>query len=244
MQYYPGINISRTRRDALPVATLLVGLLTAAVSIVALAHPDLLRLLERHPTGEGRPWLSWRLVTSLLVHDAWILMAFNLVGLAVVGPAVERRVGAARWIALYLVGGLVGELAGVFWQPVGAGNSVASFGLVGGLLTLMLDRRSAPPPFAALYAVAWVLVYVGLALGGITGAVIAGVLCGPLGALLARARARDASPRLLGATLAAGTLVLALLLCAARDIHGPPLIAGAALMMVLRRGELAEAGAR
>lgn len=213
---------SKTNR--VPAVTIAVTLFTAAVSIVALTHPDLLRSLQRHPTPDAH-WLSWRLLTSLLVHDGWLQLAFNLLGLAVVGASMERLLGPDRWIALYLIGGIVGQIAGMWWQPVGAGNSVATFGLVGGLVAMLLDRGNTRVTLAVLYAVEWVLVYTGLELGGIRGAVIAGVLCIPLGTLVSRAR--NSTPRALGVSLAIGTLVLALALCAVRDIHGPPLIAGA-----------------
>jgi rhomboid protease GluP len=221
------------RRGRVPIATIVVGVLTAAVSVVALLRPELLRSLERHPVPD-RSWASWRLLGSLLVHDGWAPLAFNLVGFAIVGRAVERRAGAARWSALYLIGGIVGELVGIRWQPVGAGNSVASFGLVGGLVAGLARARSTPPTRGALYAVDWVLVYTGLELGGIPGAVVAGVLCAPLG--LMAARTRETAPRALGAALAAGTLALAVVLCAARAIHGPPLIAGALLGLLIQRG--------
>jgi len=171
--------------------------------------------------------MSWRLVTSLFVHDGWFALAFNLLGFAIVGAAVERRMGAARWIVIYLVSGIVGELVGLRWQPLGAGNSVASFGLVGALVALNVRRGGSPTTLAVLYASEWVLVYAGLELRGVTGAVIAGVLCAALGPVVGRAR--ETGPRGLGVALAAGTLVLAAVLCLMRDIHGPPLIAGGIL---------------
>jgi membrane associated rhomboid family serine protease len=212
----------------LPVLTIIVGLVTAAVSIAALAHPQLRLLLERRPVP-GELWASWRLVTSLVVHDGWLPLLFNLAGLAVVGPPVERRVGPARWASLYLLGGIVGQLFGLRWQPIGAGNSVASFGLIGGLVALSLrpgrGTHDAPAGLVLLYAVDWVVVYAGLELGGSIGAVIAGGLTVPLGMAFAWARTREPSyaPRL----AAFVTLIVAVLLCASRDIHGPPLIAGA-----------------
>jgi rhomboid protease GluP len=206
-----------------PVITVAVGLLTAAVSIAALAHPDLLHLLERHPTP-GASWMSWRLVTSLFVHDGWFAMAFNLLGFAIVGAAVERRMGAARWTVIYLIGGIVGEIVGLRWQPVGAGNSVASFGLGGALVTSNCRRGGPPATLAVLYASEWLLVYAGLELRGTTGAVIAAVLCAALGPAVGRARAT--APRALSVSLALGTLAIAAVLCVVRDIHGPPLIAG------------------
>jgi membrane associated rhomboid family serine protease len=173
------------------------------------------------------------LFTSLLVHDGWAALAFNLVGFAILGAAVERRMGAARWVVFYLVGGLVGEIVALWWQPVGAGNSVASFGLVGALVIETLYRGGTTTTFPVLYAVEWVLVYAGLELDGMTGAVVAGVLCAPLSAVAARAR--EAAPRALAGGLAAGTFALAVVLCAARDIHGPPLVAGMILGFILRR---------
>src|SRR6185437_12174517 len=211
---------SNTNR--VPVATIAVGLVTAAVSMVGLTHPDVLQSLRRHPTP-GAHWPSWRLVTSLLVHDGWLQLAFNLLGFAIVGASVERLLGSTRWIVLYLIGGIVGELAGMWWQPVGAGNSVATFGLVGAIT--LLDRDSAGVTLAVLYAVEWVLVYAGLELGAIRGAVIVGVLCALLGPLVSRAR--KSAPRALGVTLVAATIGVALVLCAMRDIHGPPLVTGA-----------------
>lgn len=231
---------ARANGAPVPVVTLAVALLTAAISALALAQPPLLHLLQRHPTASD-PWTSWRLLTSLLVHVGWTVLALNLVGLIVVGAAVERRLGAAWWIALYLVGGVVGEIAGVRWQPVGAGNSVATFGLVGGLLASLSGDASVPATTAASYAVAWVILYTGLTLGGPPVALVACVLCAPLGALIVRTRARRAAPRGLGAALAGAALVTALLLCARHDIHGPPLLAGA-MVGALRRQRRPDAG--
>jgi rhomboid protease GluP len=215
-----------------PVITVAVALLTAAVSIVALAHPHLLHSLERHPTS-GASRASWRLVTSLFVHDGWFALAFNLIGFTIVGSAVERRMGAARWIVVYLVGGIVGERVGIRWQPVGAGNSVATFGLVGALVAVTLRVARTPTTFAVLFASEWVLVYTGLALHGVAGALVAGAVCAPLSAVVGRLR--ETSPRALNVALAAGTLALAAALCIMHDIHGPPLIVGAFIGAILHR---------
>jgi rhomboid protease GluP len=198
---------------------------TAAVSIAGLLYPALLHALQRHPTTAGGAWMSWRLLTSLLVHDAWLPLVFNLVGLAIVGVEVERRVGAVRWLFIYLACGIVGELFGVAWQPIGAGDSVAGFGLVGALLILVAKQR-AWTPFAAIYALQWIVIFAGLALDGTRGAVIAALVCAPLNPAMARANTHMAGPRLPPRGIAAIALGIALLLCVLHDIHGPPLIAG------------------
>ena len=43
-----------------------------------------------------------------------------------------------------MAGGLAGETAGIFWQPVGAGNSVAVCGLIGALASWQLRRGNIP----------------------------------------------------------------------------------------------------
>jgi len=217
-----------------PILTLAVVLLTATVSIVGLTHPPVLRLLQRHPAEAGRPWAQWHLLTSLLVHDGWAPLAFNLIGLAIVGSAVERRIGAARWLVLYLAGGLAGEIAGLWWQPVGAGNSVACFGLVGGLFILTLLRERTVS-FAAVFATEWIVIFAGLAIAGVRGAVIAGVLCCPLPPLAMRPSADRGRARRLVVAVAVIATGVSLLLCAIHDIHGPPILAGAIVATLFNR---------
>jgi membrane associated rhomboid family serine protease len=122
MQHRLGRNVVR-----MPVVTFAITVLTATVSVVAIRHPRMLSFLERHPEA-WQPDTFWHFFTPLLVHDRWLSLALNLVGLLVVGAAVEREVGAARWCMLYLSGGIVGEFLGMIWQPTGAGNSVATCG--------------------------------------------------------------------------------------------------------------------
>jgi hypothetical protein len=55
----------------------------------------------------------WRWLTSLLVQDGGVLGT------------------ASNLIFLGLLGAVAGQVAGVFWQPVGAGNSMAVCGLAG-----------------------------------------------------------------------------------------------------------------
>jgi hypothetical protein len=84
------IRIRDTNRKPLPVATLVIALLTAVVSIVALGNPEILRTLERHPTSEP-PSLSWHLLAPLLVHDGWLPLTFRS---AATAAASEGR----RWV--------------------------------------------------------------------------------------------------------------------------------------------------
>jgi rhomboid protease GluP len=143
-------------------------------------------MLRRRPgaLAEGE-W--WRLVTPLFVHPGgWPQIAFNFTGIAVCGVLVERLFGPWRWLLLYFLPGLVGEIAGYAWHPTGAGASVGGAGLLGALLAWLAARPELPPRAR---------------LGGGAG--------------------------LLGAVA----------LTVFRDIHGPPVLAGAALAALMLAGQ-------
>jgi membrane associated rhomboid family serine protease len=113
-----------------PVLTAALTVLTGAVSVWGLVSPAVLDALERTPVaGHGE---VWRWLTSLVVQDGGVLgTASNLIFLGLLGAAAEQVVGRVAMTVCYLVAGLAGQVAGVLWQPVGAGNSVAVCGLAG-----------------------------------------------------------------------------------------------------------------
>lgn len=83
----------------------------------------------------------WQLVTSMFTHvDIWHV-GFNMLALWFLGPQLEMALGRIRFLALYLVSGLVGS-AFVYWlalehsATIGASGSI--FGLMGGLLIIAL----------------------------------------------------------------------------------------------------------
>ncbi len=135
---------SNASRSFLKPATSVVFALTSALTVVSLFVPSVLPALMRTPaalTGEG-----WRLVTPIFVERGGAPeIALNLVTLAVVGTLVERVWGSRAWLVFYLFGGMVGEIAGLAWKPVGAGSSVAMLGLLGGATTWLLRYRPSRP---------------------------------------------------------------------------------------------------
>ena len=54
---------------------------------------------------------------------------FNLVSLLLVGTIAEKLWGSQRWFIIFFIGGILSQLFGFAWQPIGAGNSVANFSL-------------------------------------------------------------------------------------------------------------------
>lgn len=128
----------------LPVARLTVGLLMvlAACAVAQTLYPPLLALSERSPMVEhGQPW---RLITSPWFQDGGLAgTVLNLIMLVTIGWVAETKLNRRCWIAAYDGGALAGGLAGLAWQPFGAGNSTAVLGVAGALFaTTVLRGRS------------------------------------------------------------------------------------------------------
>jgi rhomboid protease GluP len=71
------------------------------------------------------------------VQDGWRPGAiFNVTILLGVGAVAEQNLGARRWLAVYLGGGVLTEFLSLAWEPEGAGNSIAVFALAGSMVAL------------------------------------------------------------------------------------------------------------
>jgi len=106
--------------------------ITAVFTALGHAVPAVSDALARDPAFfDGQ---IWRLVTPILVNpQGWGQIFTNGLGLLIFGPIAERVYGQARWIALYLTGGVVGEIYSYALEYYSAGSSVAIAGLWGGL---------------------------------------------------------------------------------------------------------------
>lgn len=74
----------------------------------------------------------WRFITPMFVHIGAIHFAFNTMGLNYIGYQLEYMLGGRWFILLYLLSGIVGNVAScVFSIKASAGASGALFGLLG-----------------------------------------------------------------------------------------------------------------
>lgn len=89
----------------------------------------------------------WRLLTGTFLHSGFMHMAFNMWALWDAGRIAERLFGHGRYLALYLVAGLMGSLASINWQQeaVGIGASGAVFGVYGALTMALFLRNDLLP---------------------------------------------------------------------------------------------------
>lgn len=136
------------RLDEIPV-TLVIAIAYATLFVVCRPFEDPGEFVERLDTfgwltgtqsAAGEPW---RLLSYAFLHGSVLHLLFNLSTLLSVGPALERTLGSARFLLLYVVtalGGGVGTcLLYAPGQPV-VGGSGALFGMLG--CAIALNMRS------------------------------------------------------------------------------------------------------
>lgn len=92
----------------------------------------------------------WRLITCSFVHIGFLHLLMNMIGLYMIGPAVERMFGGWRFLLLYLISGLGGSVAmavSLIAVPLapGAGASGSIWGMLTAMVAwLMLNRSYLP----------------------------------------------------------------------------------------------------
>lgn len=79
------------------------------------------------------------LVTSCFLHGSILHLGFNLLVLWQVGPFLERAIGRARFLPLYLVAGVTGSaFSAISGRLYGASLSIGASGAICGLIGAML----------------------------------------------------------------------------------------------------------
>jgi membrane associated rhomboid family serine protease len=94
---------------------------------------------ELHGIANGE-W--YRLVTAMFINYGAVHMLLNMSLVATLGRYLERQLGPARFLALYLLSGLGGNVAAYLIQPQNqgsAGASTATYGLV--IAAIVINKR-------------------------------------------------------------------------------------------------------
>jgi membrane associated rhomboid family serine protease len=150
----------------------LIGL-NVVLYLIELAHAQLgydwaMIGAGRDPSGRivGVAFGQWyRLITSAFLPPAgdgalgFLDIAFNMWALFVVGPAVERALGHARFISVYLISAIGGSILIYCLVPYewAAGASGAIFGLFGAWFVLARRLRADVRPVVLLIVINLVL---------------------------------------------------------------------------------------
>lgn len=89
----------------------------------------------------------WRLFTSMFLHFGITHLTSNMIVLLALGEKLEKMLGHVRYLVLYLLGGIFGNVCRVITDAasgsgrVSAGASGAVFALLGAIVILYLFRR-------------------------------------------------------------------------------------------------------
>ena len=138
----------------------------------------------------------WRLLTSVFLHAGLSHLGSNLLVQILMGNAVERNLGHIRYLALYLLSGIGGNVISVLYDRAqgvniySVGASGAVFGVMGTLFVLIIRGRKKLRSGSSLltraaFAVFYAVVYSGFRnpytdnaahLGGLAFGVVLGVL--------------------------------------------------------------------
>ena len=99
----------------------------------------------------------WRLLTSGFLHFGPVHLALNMIALWVIGRDLETVLGRGRFLTVYLVS-LLGGSTAVFLlekndQLRTVGASGAIYGLMGGLVVVLLRLRRSPGPALGIIAI-------------------------------------------------------------------------------------------
>jgi membrane associated rhomboid family serine protease len=149
--------VRRHRRLKNAPAVLVFIFLNIVAFVIELTRGGLIDPEALHRLGALDPYSViidheyWRLFTALFLHYGAIHLLFNLFALYVLGPALERTIGSARFGLCYVISGL-GSTSGVILltlmglmrpaELVGASGCV--MGIVGAWAGFLLRHRHAP----------------------------------------------------------------------------------------------------
>ena len=87
----------------------------------------------------------WRLITPTFMHSGFSHMLFNSFSLVLFGPALERMLGGGRFLLVYLLSGLIANVATLLLEPLTythVGSSGAIFGLFGYYIAIVIFRKN------------------------------------------------------------------------------------------------------
>ncbi|HVU72483.1 MAG TPA: rhomboid family intramembrane serine protease [Mycobacteriales bacterium] len=139
---HQGVRVARTpfggraAAAGFPVTVTLIAINVAVYLVmVAQGHnqdvtgSSLFARFDDNPISIGVQHQYYRLLTAAFTHLTLLHIAFNMYALFAVGPALERIFGRSRFLALYLIAGVGGNVAVFVNNSAGAGASTSIFGL-------------------------------------------------------------------------------------------------------------------
>ena len=133
----------------------------------------------------------WRLFSPIFMHIGFFHLISNTIGIIIFGPIMEKIFGTNRFIIIYLISGIWGNLFSFFSSyAVGAGASGALFGLAGLYAAYLYINRGnlGSSGRESLIGLAWIIginLIFGFTMNGIdNSAHLGGLISGWIGGLI------------------------------------------------------------
>ncbi|MBF0543352.1 MAG: rhomboid family intramembrane serine protease [Candidatus Riflebacteria bacterium] len=136
----------------------------------------------------------FRLFSCLFLHMGWIHFLMNILALYYIGPSLEARTGTSIFLGIFLISGLSGSIATVYFHPgISVGVSGAILGLLTASAALELFQKKKPrilgpgSKLSALFFIIFLNILIGFFEKGVdNSAHIGGMIGGFLSGLTAR----------------------------------------------------------
>jgi hypothetical protein len=176
------IQLKNTRLRK-PILTYSVCGFLLSTLVAQLIFPQLLLLFRRDASRIfAGDW--WRIATALIFQDGGLVGGItNIVTLFWIGSVAEQVRSRWAWLFVGFAGALFAECSALWWQPLGAGNSVFTCSLAGSLLPWR--PFSGVPALSMVLRVAAILLACSLVIShdlhgtsGVTGIVLGVLLIG------------------------------------------------------------------
>lgn len=129
----------------------------------------------------------WRVFTSIFLHFGLTHIVMNMMALYSIGYFLEEYIGTRKYLLIYLLGGICGNLAVIIADTItgnaamGAGASGAIFAILGTILYIAkfepqsnLDYRNVA--FSVIFALAPGFIISGISLSAHIGGLIGGII--------------------------------------------------------------------
>ena len=100
----------RTASDGRPYVTYALIAANVVMFVAQAAISGLQQSLFLWPAGVAAYDQYYRLLTSAFLHENLLHILFNMVALYMIGPHLERLLGPARFLAVYLLAALGGSV--------------------------------------------------------------------------------------------------------------------------------------
>jgi membrane associated rhomboid family serine protease len=159
----------RTYRTGSLNAVWFLIILNILIFIITLVRSDLIFFLGLQPAT--LPDHPWTIITNLFVHGGFSHIIFNMISLYFLGSFLLRLTGEKKFLILYFLGGIVGNIFYILLAPafsIGIGASGAVFA-IGGALAMMAPRLPVFLLFIPVPIPLWIAIIIFLLISFIPG---------------------------------------------------------------------------